>query len=57
MCNLHNGAPIKPEAMWTMMKQLRKTITHMLENGSIINPKEREKLTYLLEQKNGIHIA
>ena len=51
ICNLHNGAPIKPEAMWTMMKQLRKRIMHMLENGSIIDPKEREKLTYLLRAK------
>ena len=23
ICNLNNGAPIKPEALWTMMKQLR----------------------------------
>jgi integrase/recombinase XerD len=24
ICNLHNGAPVKPDAMWTMMKQLRR---------------------------------
>ena len=24
ICNLHTGAPVKPEAMWTMMKQLAK---------------------------------
>lgn len=24
ICNLHTGAPVKPEAMWTMMKQIRK---------------------------------
>ena len=23
ICNLHTGAPIKPEALWTIMKQLR----------------------------------
>lgn len=51
ICNLYSGGPIKPEAMWTMMKQLRKRISQMLENGSIVDPKEREKLDYLIRTK------
>jgi integrase/recombinase XerD len=49
ICNLQNGAPIKPEALWTMMKQLRHRITQMLESGMIDNIEE--KLEYLLRTK------
>jgi integrase/recombinase XerD len=41
ICNLQNGAPIKPEALWTMMKQLRHRITQMLESGMISNFEEK----------------
>ena len=51
ICSLLNGAPINPEAMWTMMKQLRLRIIRMLENGSVKNDEEREKLEYLLKTK------
>ena len=51
ICNLHNGSPIKPEAMNTMMKQLKKRIERMLEKGEIKDPKEREMLEYLLKTK------
>jgi integrase/recombinase XerD len=51
ICNLHNGSPVKPDAMWTMMKQLRKRIIRMLKDGSITNDKERQKLEYLLKTK------
>jgi integrase/recombinase XerD len=51
ICNLHNGAPVKPDAMWTMMKQLRKRIIRMLKDGIITNEKERQKLEYLLKTK------
>jgi hypothetical protein len=44
ICNLLNGSPIKPEAMWTMMKQLRERIIRMLKTGSITDKKERQKL-------------
>jgi hypothetical protein len=37
-----HGAAINPEAMWTMMKQLRKRIIHLLEDGSIANEDERD---------------
>ena len=51
ICNLNTGAPINPEAIWTMMKQLRKRILRLLETGSIINVKEREKLRHLIKNK------
>jgi hypothetical protein len=35
ICNLHTGAPVKSDAMWKVMKQLRNRIIRMLENGSI----------------------
>src|SRR5215469_15032742 len=51
ICNLHNGAPIKPEALWTMMKQLRQRIESLVENQIIKDPKEHEGLVYLLRNK------
>ncbi len=51
VCNLNTGAPINPEAIWTMMKQLRGRIIRLLENGSIIESKEREKLRHLVNNK------
>jgi hypothetical protein len=51
VCNLATGAPIKPEAMWTMMKQLRDRIIRLLENGEINDAEERQKLEYLLTSK------
>jgi integrase/recombinase XerD len=51
ICNLHNGSPVKPEAMNTMMKQLKKRIELILETGEIKDPKERETLEYLLKTK------
>jgi hypothetical protein len=51
ICNLHNGAPVKPEAMWMMMKQLCDRIIRMLKDGSIIDNEERQKLEYLLKTK------
>lgn len=51
ICNLKNGAPIRPDALWTMMDQLRKRITVMLENGSVKDYKDKEKLEFLLRTK------
>ena len=31
ICNLHTGGTVKPEALWTMMKQLRKRIFRLLQ--------------------------
>jgi integrase/recombinase XerD len=51
ICSLLNGSPIKPEAMWTMMKQLRARIIRILESGSISDENERKKLEYLIKTK------
>lgn len=51
ICNLHNGAPVNPESIWTIMKQLRTRIIRLLEKGEINNRDEREKLQYLLKTK------
>ena len=31
ICNLHNGAAVKPEVLWTVMKQLRNRIIRLLQ--------------------------
>ena len=43
ICNLHTGAPVKPEAMWTVMKQLRNRIIRLIESGSITDKEESQK--------------
>ena len=43
ICNIMTGAPVKPEAMWTMMNQLRNRIIKMLEEGSIKDIKRKRK--------------
>lgn len=49
--SLKNGAPVKPTAMWNMMTSLKKRIARLLKKGAIIDPKERERLEYLLKTK------
>jgi integrase/recombinase XerD len=51
ICNLMTGSPVGPEAMWTMMKQLRNRIVCLLESGSITDNDEKQKLEYLLQTK------
>jgi integrase/recombinase XerD len=51
ICNLRTGRPVGPEAMWTMMKQLRKRIMRLLDNGSIIDEDERHRLGFILTTK------
>jgi len=51
ICNTITGAPVNPEAMWTMMKQLRLRIILMLEEGSATNDDERQKLQYFAKDK------
>src|SRR5581483_9789090 len=51
ICNLYTGAPVKPEAMWTMMKSLRRRIVKMLANGEIADLHEQERLELLLKTK------
>lgn len=51
ICNLHNGSPIKPEALQTMMSQLKKRIIRLIETGEIKDGKEKEKLLSLVINK------
>ena len=51
ICSLRNSAPIKPDALWVMMRQLRQRIELMVENEIIKDPKEKERLLYLLRNK------
>jgi hypothetical protein len=51
ICNLLTGAPVKPEAMWTMMKQLRGRIKRLIESGSVTDNEEKKRLEYLLKTK------
>ena len=51
ICNLVTGAPLKPEAMWTMMKQLRFRIIRLLENDSVKDEQEKQRLEFLLKSK------
>jgi len=37
--------------MWTMMKQLRQRAIRLIENGSITNKEERQKLEHLIKTK------
>ena len=51
ICNLNNGAPIKPDALWTMMKQLRARIIRLIETNAINDDSEKESLRVLLSTK------
>ncbi|HET7643109.1 MAG TPA: hypothetical protein VFK40_06350 [Nitrososphaeraceae archaeon] len=51
ICNLLNGAPIKSDAIWKVMTQLRSRIIRLLEKGEISDEKEREALKFLLATK------
>ncbi len=51
ICNLHTGAPIKPEALRTMMDQLKRRIIRLLESNGIANMDERNKLVLLINSK------
>ena len=53
ICNLHNGAPIKPEALHTMMSQLKKRILRLIETDEI-KGEEREKMLFLISNKRFI---
>jgi len=51
ICNLQTGSPITPDSLWKIMKQLRKRIINLLENDSIKDEQEQDKLQYLLKTK------
>ena len=51
VCNLATGGPVKPNAIWDMMRQLKIRIKRLLDNNEITDAKESEKLQYLLNTK------
>ena len=51
ICNLLNGAPLKSDAIWKVMTQLRLRIIRLLEKGEITDEKEKESLKFLLSTK------
>jgi hypothetical protein len=51
ICNLLNGGPIKSDAIWKVMTQLRSKIIRLLEKGELYDEKEREYLKFLLSTK------
>ena len=51
ICSLNNGAPIKPEALWAMMKQLKSRITRLLDSGEITDETEKEILRGIITTK------
>jgi hypothetical protein len=51
ICNLMTGAPVKPDAMWTMINQLKRRIVTMLKEGTITDGDEKKKLESLLRNK------
>jgi len=51
ICNLHNGAPIKPDALHTMMAQLRKRILRLVQIGEIKDERERDKIISIINNK------
>jgi integrase/recombinase XerD len=51
ICNLHNGAPIKPEALQTMMNQLKKRTLRLINTGEIKDENEKNNILYLVTNK------
>ena len=51
ICNLHTGAAIKPEALQTMMEQLKKRIIRLLETNELEDKEERNKVELLINNK------
>jgi integrase/recombinase XerD len=41
ICNIHTGAPVKPDAMWRVMKQLRNRIMKVIYNSLIFTELRR----------------
>jgi hypothetical protein len=49
ICNLTTGRPVKPNAIWDIMRQLKKRIKSLLDNNEITDTNKREDLQYLME--------
>jgi hypothetical protein len=51
ICSLVTGSRIRSDSLWTMMKQLKLRIKRLLQNNSITNTEERERMEFLLKTK------
>lgn len=51
ICNLYTGSPIRPDAIWQVLDQLRDRIKRLVESGPIENDQKKQKLEYLLRVK------
>jgi hypothetical protein len=51
ICNLLTGAPIGPDQIYDVMRQLKKRIQRMVDCNTISNSKELEHIHYLLDTK------
>jgi hypothetical protein len=51
ICSLITGSPIRSDSLWTMMKQLKLRIERLLQNESISDLKERERIEFILKTK------
>lgn len=51
ICNLMTGGAVHPDALTSILKQLRKRIIALTESGSITDQQERETLEHLINTK------
>jgi len=51
ICDSRNGGSIKSDAIWTLFKQLKNRLIHLLESGEIKDNKEKERIEFLLKHK------
>jgi integrase/recombinase XerD len=51
ICNLYTGAPVTPQTVWQVLRQLRQRIKRLVESGSIIEQKQKQELEHLLRVK------
>jgi hypothetical protein len=51
ICNLLTGAPIAPDQIYDVMKQLKKRIQRLIDNNKITDFEELERIRYLLKVK------
>jgi integrase/recombinase XerD len=51
ICHTSNGKSLRPDYLWTMMKQLKERIQTLLKEGHIKDEEERDRLELLIKTK------
>lgn len=51
ICHTSNGKALKPDYLWTMMKQLKTRIQNLIKEDHIKDEKERARLEFLIRTK------